>query len=192
MNKTLFLLIATALFIASCDNGKLTAGKAEKLLLESGRFPQPQSIELEYGIVGYQYDSLPAEYYKIKDQGAIKIEPLGKSGLFTISYVFKVDLTDKGKSFLIEEDKHPTRQGDKGYLYTSRFKTCDENFEKVESVYEIPAFNEAEVSYIAKRENFTPFWYKHYDKSRNTITEDTVVRRKASLFKTDKGWSTKK
>jgi hypothetical protein len=97
-----------------------------------------------------------------------------------------------GKTFLVEEDKNPTRQGDRGYLYNSRFRACDVNFEKVTSVQEIPAVNEAEVNYIVKRANFTPFWNKHYSEIEHTITKDTTEKRDSPLFKTDKGWSAKK
>jgi hypothetical protein len=192
MNRYFSFIILQVLIVSSCGDDKLTATKAEKLLKESGRFPRTENVEFEYGIVGYRYDSLPAEYYKIQEQGAIRIQPLGKSGLFTVSYVFNVELTDAGKSFLLEEDKQPTKQGDRGYLYKSKFKTCETDLEKVETVHEIPAVNEAEVSYIAKRKNFTPFWYKHYSNIEHRITEDTIEKRETTLFKTDKGWSAKK
>lgn len=192
MNKPILLVILAISIVASCGSDKLTSAKAETLLKESGRFPQIEDVEFEYGIVGYAYDSLPAPYYKIQEAGAIRIEPQGKSGLFTISYVFKVDLTELGKTFLIEEDKNPTRQGDRGYLYKSRFKTSTVNLDKVTSVQEIPAVNEAQVNYIVKRDNFTPFWYKHYSEIEKAITKDTTEQRDSPLFKTDKGWSAKK
>jgi hypothetical protein len=187
------LLPVLAVFaLQSCDDGKLTTRKAASLIKESGMYPRSETAEFEYGIIGYRYDSLPAEYYKLQEQGAFKIKPMGTSGLFTKSYVFNVELTELGKSFLVEEDKQPTKQGDKGYMYRSQFKTCDVNYEKTETVYELPAFNSAEVSYVVKRHNFTPFWYKYYDEMNHRIRKDTMDKRKTALFKTDKGWSFKK
>ena len=186
------LSIVSVCTLLSCDDGKLTTRKAESLIRESGMYPRTETAEFEYGIVGYQYDSLPPAYYKVQENGGFKITPMGTTGLFTKSYVFNVELTDLGRSFLEEEDKQPTQQGNKGFLYRSRFKTCDVSFEKAESVYELPAFNSAEVTYTAKRHNFTPFWYKHFDEMEHRIRKDTIDQRKTALFKTDKGWSTKK
>jgi|GEM_PF-1839099 len=181
-----FLIISLPITFSSCGD-KLNNNKAEKLIRESVTFPQTNDVEIEYGLVSYEQDSLPKYYYILEKEGMFKIENLGSGGLFVISNRFRVTPTPEGRKFIVEEDKNPTAQGNTGeFMYNSRFKTCEVEFTKVESIQEIPAYNSAEISYVVERKNFTPFWKYYLGKTKKM--PDTIQNRQFAVIKTNEGW----
>jgi hypothetical protein len=171
----------------SCSD-KLTNGKAEQLVKEGISFPKIEDEPIRYGLVSYDRDSLPKYYYILQQKGMFNIEYLGKGGsLFFTSYRFRVTPTEEAKKYFTHEDRNPIKQGNTGeYIYTSRFKTCEVGFDRIESVQEIPALNSADITYTVKRSNFTPFWSYYLDKSNRM--PDTVQKRPYGAIKTNDGW----
>lgn len=190
--KTVNYIITVCLLITlfSCSD-KLTNNKAEKMIKEHSSFPQISDVNIEYGLIAYDKDSLPRFYYILQEKGMFKIEYLGTGGLFVINHRFRVTPTPEAKKFITEEDKDPIKQGSTGEsMYNSSFKTCEVAFNKIESIQEIPAFNAAEITYTVKRENFTPFWNYYLDKSKKM--PDTIQQRKFGVVKTNNGWEPSK
>ena len=190
MKLTLHLATLCLLLFTSCSD-KLTNNKAEKMVKEHLTFPQMNDIEIEYGLIAYDQDSLPRFYYILQEKGMFNIEYLGTGGLFVINHRFRVTPTPEAKKFITQEDKDPRKQGGTGeFMYNSRFKTCEVEFDKVENVQEIPAFNAADISYTVKRHNFTPFWNYYLDKEKKM--PDTIQQRTFGVIKTNDGWKPSK
>ncbi|MDF2191391.1 hypothetical protein [Paraflavitalea sp. CAU 1676] len=191
MRGVLSMFFSIVILLGACESGNLTAVKAETLIKESGRYPQEEFVEFEYGIVAYRYDSLPPEYYKIQHQKGVTIQALGKTGMFTSSYVFNVELTDVGRGFLRKEDPKPRRQGDRGFLYKGRFVSCVQRFGEVLSIHEKPGINEANVNHTVLRGDFSPFWTIANKEAWNKNGQDTIVRKRVVFYRTNNGWMLK-
>ncbi|CAL1520324.1 hypothetical protein [Chitinophaga sp. MM2321] len=181
------LLITCLLFLLYSCSDKLSTGKAEKMIKEHSTFPEINDVNIEYGFIAYDKDSLPSFYYVLQEKGMFKVEYLGSGGLFVINYRFRVTPTPEAKKFITEEDNNPRKQGNTGeFMYNSRFKTCEVDFNKVESIQEIPAFNAADITYTVKRHSFTPFWNYYLDEDKKM--PDTIQQRKFGVVKTNDGW----
>lgn len=180
------LLVVPQLLILGCSS-HLSNSKAEKIIQSSIAFPKTESEPIEYGLMAYDFDSLPKFYYILQQKGMFTIEHLGKGGFLVMTYRFRVSLTPEAKKYLVEEDKNPVKQGDSGeHMYNSRFKTCDVTFGEIKDIHEIPEMNAAEIQYNVKRTNFTPFWNFYLDKHRRM--PDTIQTRKFAVMKTNDGW----
>lgn len=186
MNKNLrFPLYAFFLLSLFGCSDNLTNSKAEKLVKEGTTYPKTEDVPIEYGLIGYDRDSLPGFYYLLQQKGMFRVEHLGKGGFLVISYRFRVTPTAAAKKYITKEDQSPVKQGGE-FMYNSRFKTCEVAFDDIQTVQEFPAFNGADITYTEKRFNFTPFWSYYLD-GKHKIP-DTIQERKFGVIKTTDGW----
>lgn len=189
MSKTSSLtgLLFICLGIFGCSD-KLTESKAESIIKGKIHFPLTNSVSIQYGLMAFDKDSLPRYYYILQEKGMFKIENLGKGGFLVINNRFRVTPTDEARKFLVEEDKSPLKQGDSGeFMFNSRFKTSETIFEKINDIHEIPSMNAADVHYLVKLTNFTPFWSYYQDQSH--ATPDSIGKRTFVMIKTNEGWT---
>jgi len=181
-----FALLLIGILVTSCTD-KLSNARAGQIIKEKYHFPVIEDEMIETGLFAYERDSLPQFYYRLQQQGMVAIESLGKGGLFIPTYRFRVTPSAAAKKYVTMEDSRPVRQGNSGEsMYRSRYKTCEVNFEAIESVREIPAMNAAEVRYRVRRVSFTPFW--SYYLSGSNRMPDTVQIRPFKLIKSNDGW----
>ena len=187
MTRFPFLPIcACILLLAGCSDN-LSNSKAEQLIKEKVHFPVIEDEMIETGLFAYERDSLPRFYYLLQQKGMLTIESLGKGGFLVTSYRFRVTPTATAKQFITVGDPQPVKQGTTGEnMYRSRYKTCEVNFEDIESVQEIPSMNTAEVRYRVRRTNFTPFWSYYLDGTHRM--PDTMQIRPYKMIKTNDGW----
>jgi len=185
-----YILIASALLLtislAGCKDN-LTENKAEEIIKEKLKFPQTNTVDIAYGLIAFDSDSLPKYYYILQKKGMFDIKYLGIGGFLVLNHRFRITPTKAAEKFITQKDDKPIKQGGSGeFLYRSSFKTCEEQFDKIESIHEIPEVNGADVKYLVRKENFTPFWSYYLDETRKM--PDSVRTRTFSFIKTNKGW----
>jgi len=180
----LWLYTCLLLFLCSCSDA-LTKSKAEKLVKEGTHYPQTEDVPIQYGLIGYDRDSLPRYYYSLQQKGMFTVEHLGKGGFLVISYRYRVTPTAEAKKYITGEEQAPVKQAATGeYMYNNRFKTCEVDFNGIETVQEYPDLNAADIRYTIRRLHFTPFW--SYAQEQRHL--DTVQRRTFGAIKTTDGW----
>lgn len=187
--KNRFLILSVFLSIVVCAGCKdsLTSNKAEKLIVEALRLPKDAVVDIQYGLISYNIDSLPPYYYILQEKNMFTIEHLGERGDFLTYHLFRVTPSSEAKKFILKENKPPVQKGDSGeFMYNSKFKTAELHFEKILDIHEIPSLNAADIRYVVKYKNFTPFW--NYHLARSSRKTDTLSIRTISAIKTDNGW----
>jgi hypothetical protein len=188
MDKTTYriLLFLTVGLLSGCTD-KLSERKAEEIIKEKIKFPTTNSVDIEYGLISYDLDSLPKFYYILQEKGMFNIEHLGRRGFLTSYYVFRVTPTQEAKKFIVKEISPPKKQGESGeFMYNSSFKTSETQFEKILSIHELPSINAADVRYNVRISKFTPFW--NYYLATPKSMPDTIGNRKFGVIKTNDGW----
>ena len=185
-----YILIASALLLTcsltSCKD-HLTESKAEEIIKEHQKFPQTDVVTIQYGLIAFKWDSLPDYYYILQKKGMFNVKYLGTGGFLIINHRFRVTPTKAAEKLMTKKDDHPRKQGYSGeFMYESSFKTCEVQFDKIESIHEIPELNGADVKYIVKRGNFTPFWSYYLDETKQM--PDSVSTHTFGFIKTNKGW----
>lgn len=178
------LPILLSAFLMGCKDN-LTEEKAEALIREKISFPITNTVTIDYGLVGYRFDSLPRYYYALEHKGMFTIDHLGEGGFLARSYRFRITPTVEGKKYLVEQNGAPVAQGNTGeFKYSANFKTGETEFGKVLSIHEAPSLNVAQVRYEIKLVNNTPFWSYYSDKKK----PDSVASRNFEAVKTNNGW----
>jgi hypothetical protein len=192
MDKLFYrMLVFLAVGLLSGCSGKLSERDAEKVIKEKIKFPLINYVEIEYGLISYDLDSLPKYYYILQEKGMFHIEHLGERGLLNSYYVFRVTPTLGAKKFIIKEISPPRKQGTTGeFMYNSSFKTSETQFEKILSIHEVPSINAADVRYNVRTNEFTPFW--NYYSANPKSTPDTIGSRTFGMIKTNDGWGSAK
>ncbi|HVW62262.1 MAG TPA: hypothetical protein VHC48_19560 [Puia sp.] len=188
MKKTIHcaMFAVLGLSVAGCSNA-LTNSKAEKMIRKEIHYPETEDVPIQYGLIAHDRDSLPRYYYLLQQKGMFTVEHLGKGGFLVISYRYRVTPSPKAKEYIIGEEQAPVKQGATGeYMYHSRFRTCEVDFEGVESVQEYPGLNAADIRYTVRRSHFTPFWSYYQDPEQKH--KDTVQRRTFGAIRTNDGW----
>jgi len=175
-----------SLALYSCGDA-LTKGEAEKIVKEARHYPEIEDVPLQYGLLAYGQDSLPRSYYILQQNGMLTVEHLGKGGFLILSYHFRVTLTAKGKAYVTREDRPPVKQGGSGeYMFQSRFKTCDVDFDHLESIQIYPGLNRADIHYTVRKIHCTPF--RIYNQNPEKVQMDTLQGRICRAIKTTDGW----
>lgn len=102
-NRTIAVAIASAVSLvtiaersfAGSNNQELSRPMAEKMIAESGKYPSPVEVLLETQRYTHIYDDPRAPYKTLEQQGLIKHGP---AFMFSGASVYKIELTEKGKS----------------------------------------------------------------------------------------------
>lgn len=180
-------LILISIAFWGCSD-QLSEAQAEKIIKDKVTFPVINSVDIDCGLIAFDRDSLPHYYYMLQEAGMFKVEYLGKGGFLVINHRFRVTPTVEAKKFIVKEDQAPQKQGETGeFMYRNSFKTGETYFEKINAIHEIPSLNAADVQYMVKVKNFTPFW--NYYQGRSKAPPDTVSKRTFGMIKTNDGWA---
>lgn len=175
-------------YLLSCNND-LSKSKAEAIVTERYHFPITENETIEVGILSSEADSLPSYYYVLQHLGLFQIEHLEEKStdIFGTFHQFKVKLTEKSKEYLVSNSQTASPDVE---VIKVKFKTCKVDFKGIKEVITSPEKNQAEITFIVQRSDFTPFWNFYLDPKNKML--DTIQTRTMPATKTKDGWKATK
>nr|WP_314801672.1 hypothetical protein [uncultured Capnocytophaga sp.] len=180
--KRILAFLVLGLLLGSCSD-KLSSSKAEKLIQESlGKEPIYGDIQIQIGdnieFFGYTVKEELESYRKLKEEGMIEMNE--RKNEYRRATVYSIHLTDKGKQYLLKEEKYNER------VFVT-IKTYSAIFNGIEEVHLIPEQNSARVLVSFKIEK-TPFFILENLENQETLKDDSVRRVLKFRKLEEKGW----